>query len=218
MSQKQTKQTPKQVETKKLTEATTMRNRKLSQGEVLLMRIGLAVIVITVAIILGIVLISQFNQDETVSNPFEDYTFITATEITPLIGFDQDNQIYGDFAFFRGSSNESYQAIDTLLSDASLETIHILFYRPSLLDATIEEKLLELMPTLSLEALFLVNLEDSRNQTIFDNPTLIEAGLSASFDEQLLTFYIEGKEEGDDVIYFEVWRRVSDILITLDLI
>ena len=215
---KEVRKTPKQVESKRLIDQVNMRNRALSKGEVMLMRVGLAVIVITVAIILGIVLLNSFNQDEVVENPLEDYIALTEIELNALVGYDSESDIYGNFSFFSNTEDEVYQEIDTLLKDTTVTEIHILFYRASLLDETLESRLIELKDTLSTSAFFLVDLENSANQAIFQNQTLLNAGLNQNVDEQLLTFFIEGKEENSEVIYFELWTRVSDILISINKI
>ncbi len=213
------KNSPKKVDTTKKVDKDNMRTRSLSQGEIFLVRVGLAVIVITVAIILGIVLVNSFNRSEAALDPLEDFTHITAVEITPLIGFDQETGIYGDFSFFNNSTNETYQKIDGLLDDTATSEVHILFYRSQSLDASVEETLLELFETLDTKAFFVLDLDAAVNQTLFDNQTLQNAGILTGFDLQILTFYIEGQIlSNNTTVYYEVWRDVRNILITLNKI
>lgn len=207
------------VETKKTVDKDNMRTRPLSKGEIFLVRSGLAVIMITVAIIIGIVLVNRVNQNEPRLNPLEDFTHITASEITPLIGYDAETNIYGDFSFFRNATDETYQKIDGFLSDSNTLEIHILFYRSQLLDASVEQRLLELFETLDAKPFFVLDLDDAVNATLFENVNVQNAGILNGVDLQILTFFIEGKTLSDEtIVYYEVWKDVRNILITLNKI
>jgi hypothetical protein len=206
----------KKVTPKKQTEEKSMRDRKLTPAEILLMRLGVVVIVSTIVIILGVVLLNTFNRDEKLINPLEDFTHITANEIEPLIGYDSEANIYGNFDFFRNSESELYQSIDTTLSNPALLEIHVLFYKSLSLDETLEDKLLELFDTLKDQAFFLVDLDNPANQAIFDLPSLKQSGITSNNAYAILTFFIEGKTVNETVIYYEVFKDLRQIFITLD--
>jgi hypothetical protein len=206
----------KKVTPKKQTEENSMRDRKLTPAEMLLMRIGVGVIISTIVIILGVVLLNTFNRDEIYLNPLEDFTHITANEIEALIGYDSEANIYGNFDFFRNSESELYQSIDTFVSNPELLEIHLLFYKSLSLDKTLENKLLELFDTLKNQAFFLVDVDNPANQAIFDLPSLREAGVTSDNAYSVLTFFIEGKLVNETVIYYEVFKDLRQIFITLD--
>lgn len=206
----------KKVTPKKQTEENSMRDRTLTPAEMLLMRIGVGVIISTIVIILGVVLLNTFNRDEIYLNPLEDFTHITANEIEALIGYDSEANIYGNFEFFRNSESELYQSIDTVVSNPLLLEIHLLFYKSLSLDETLKNKLLELFDTLKNQAFFLVDLDNPANQAIFDLPSLREAEITSSNAYAVLTFFIEGKFVNETVIYYEVFKDLRQIFITLD--
>jgi hypothetical protein len=207
---------PKKVAPKKQSEEKSMRDRKLSPAEILLMRLGVVVIVSTIVIILGVVLLNTFNRDEKLINPLEDFTHITANEVEALIGYDSEANIYGNFDFFRNSESELYQSIDTLLSNPALLEIHVLFYKSLSLDETLEDKLLALFDTIKDEAFFLVDLDNPANQAIFDLPSLRQAGITSITEYAIITFFIEGKPFNDEIMYYEVYKDLRQIFITLD--
>ena len=71
---------------KQVSKETNMRQRPLSKGELLLMRVGVAVILLTVAIIVTIVVIATLDNEEEVVLPLENYTHIVSSDLTYIIG------------------------------------------------------------------------------------------------------------------------------------
>ena len=220
MSQKKKQTfTKKEVtSTKRLTEESSMRDRPLSKGEMLLMRIGVGVIVSTVLVILGIVLISTLNNEETFMDPLETFTHVTSTELTYLFGYDLESGTYGDFTYFFNSDDEDYQAIDAKLQDSTTEEIYVLMYRSSSLDDALLETISTLEESLLDAAFFVLNLDLVVNETVFENSALSGLDVDPNAETQLITFYIEGKEFSDEQIYFfdTVWKDTRNITISLE--
>ena len=204
--------------TKRLTEETSMRDRPLSKGEMLLMRIGVGVIASTVLVILGIVLISTLNNEEAFIDPLETFTHVTSTELTYLFGYDLESGTYGDFTYFFNSDDEDYQAIDAKLQDSTTEEIYVLMYRSSSLDDALLETLSTLEESLLDAAFFVLNLDLVVNETVFQNSALSGLDVDPNAEIQLITFYIQGKEFSDEQVYFfdTVWKDTRNITISLE--
>lgn len=220
MSQKkQNKKITKPVTTpKKFTEETSMRDRPMSKGEVLLMKIGVGVIIATVLVIVGIVILSTTSNNEVADGPLDLYTHVTETELTYLFGYDEVSGTYGDFAFFENSENETYQDISSKLQNQDNEEIYVLLYRASTLDETLLETIQTLEDTLLDKAFFVLDLDSAANQTVFESQALSGLDVSSAVDTQLITFYIEGKELSDGNIYFfdQVYTDTRNITISLE--
>ncbi|MGB0174769.1 MAG: hypothetical protein ACPF9F_00530 [Acholeplasmataceae bacterium] len=204
--------------TKKLTEETSMRNRPLSKGETLLMKIGVGVIAATVIVILSIVLISPLSTEETIIDPLETYTHVTTTELTYLFGYDIETETYGDFTYFFNSELEDYQAIDAKLQDSTTEEIYVLMYRSSSFDQTLLDAINTLEETLLDAAFFVLDLDLVVNETVFESSAISGLAMNPNADAQLITFYIEGKEFSDGNTYFfdTVWNDTKNITISLE--
>lgn len=210
---------PKQIEkSKRLTEEVSMRNRTLSKGEALLMKIGVGVIASTVFVILAVVLISSFESEESFVDPLESFTHVTETELSYLFGYDSVSNTYGDFSYFLNSENEVYQNINTKLQDSETTEVYVLMYRSSSIDTTLLDTINSLEETLFDAAFFVLDVEATANENVFESAALQGLDVEASNETQLITFYIEGKERSDGNTYFfdTVWSDTRNITISLE--
>ncbi|MGB1097300.1 MAG: hypothetical protein ACPG2Y_01735, partial [Acholeplasmataceae bacterium] len=114
---------------------TNMRQRPLSKGELLLMRVGVAVILITVAIIVTIVVIATLDNEEEVVLPLENYTHIVSSDLTYIIG-DNGSGSFGDFTYFQTDDENDLAIYSILMSSDAQNPLYILLYRSSDLDDT----------------------------------------------------------------------------------
>lgn len=219
MSQQKKKQVKKPTgSSKKLTEEASMRDRPMSKGELLLMKVGVGVIIATVLIIVGIVIFTSTGNDNSVEGPLDMFTHVTETELTYLIGYDDVSGTYGDFTFFENSENETYQDISSKLQNQDNAEVYVLFYRASTLDEALLETISALEASLLEAAFFVLDLDQTANETVFESDALSGIGVSEDKDTQLITFYIEGKELSDENIYFfdQVYTSTRDITISLE--
>lgn len=203
--QKKQTETPK---TKKLTDETSMRDRTMTKGEKLLMKIGLGVILGTVAVILGIVVVSLFGEEESYVDPLESLTHVTANEVTYLTGtYD------GVFDYFFGSEDETYMDIEDKIMNSDNEAIYILFYRSSALDEALLEVIQMYEETLINAAFFVLDLDNPANASIFENTSVKNLGINASDDLALVTRYIEEQPDG---FFDTTWKDVRQITISIE--
>ncbi len=219
MSQQKKKQVKKTSSSpRKLTEEMSMRDRPMSKGEVLLMKVGVGVIIATVLVIVGIVILTSTGSDNNVEDPLGLFTHVTETELTYLFGYDDVSGTYGDFTFFENSENETYQDISSKLQNQDNAEVYVLFYRASTLDDALLETILTLEDTLLEAAFFVLDLDLVANEAVFESDALSGIGVSSDTDTQLITFYIEGKELSDENIYFfdQVYTSTRNITISLE--
>ena len=219
MSQQKKKNVNKSAaSSKKLTQEVSMRDRPMSKGEVLLMKVGVGVIIATVLVIVGIVIFTSTGSDNNVEGPLDMFTHVTETELTYLFGYDDVSGTYGDFTFFENSENETYQDISSKLQNQDNAEVYVLFYRASTLDEALLETILALEASLLEAAFFVLDLDQTANEAVFESDAISGVGVSSDTDTQLITFYIEGKELSDENIYFfdQVYTSTRDITISLE--
>lgn len=219
MSQQKKKNVNKSAaSSKKLTQEVSMRDRPMSKGEVLLMKVGVGVIIATVLVIVGIVIFTSTGSDNNVEGPLDMFTHVTETELTYLFGYDDVSGTYGDFTFFENSENETYQDISSKLQNQDNAEVYVLFYRASTLDEALLETILALEASLLEAAFFVLDLDQTANEAVFESDAVSGVGVSSDTDTQLITFYIEGKELSDENIYFfdQVYTSTRDITISLE--
>jgi hypothetical protein len=193
---------------------TNMRQRPLSKGELLLMRIGVAVILITVAIIVTIVVIATLDNEEETVLPLESYTHIVSSDLNYIIG-DNGTGSFGDFTYFQ-TEDETDRAIYNILMSSDAENpLYLLFYRSS----EIEESLLTFFndneEVLLLENLLFLDLDDPQNTDVFTLQSVLSLGVPQSSPQSLITFYVDYNdlEEG---FFDTVWSDPTNILKSLE--
>jgi len=193
---------------------TNMRQRPLSKGELLLMRIGVAVILITVAIIVTIVVIATLDNEEETVLPLESYTHIVSSDLNYIIG-DNGTGSFGDFTYFQTEDETDRAIYNILMSSDSENPLYLLFYRSS----EIEESLLTFFndneEVLLLENLLFLDLDDPQNTDVFTLQSVLSLGVPQSSPQSLITFYVDYNdlEEG---FFDTVWSDPTNILKSLE--
>jgi hypothetical protein len=193
---------------------TNMRQRPLSKGELLLMRIGVAVILITVAIIVTIVVIATLDNEEETVLPLESYTHIVSSDLNYIIG-DNGTGSFGDFTYFQTEDETDREIYNILMSSDSENPLYLLFYRSS----EIEESLLTFFndneEVLLLENLLFLDLDDPQNTDVFTLQSVLSLGVPQSSPQSLITFYVDYNdlEEG---FFDTVWSDPTNILKSLE--
>lgn len=193
---------------------TNMRQRPLSKGELLLMRIGVAVILITVAIIVTIVVIATLDNEEETVLPLESYTHIVSSDLNYIIG-DNGTGSFGDFTYFQTEDETDREIYNILMSSDSENPLYLLFYRSS----EIEESLLTFFndneEVLLLENLLFLDLDDPQNTDVFTLQSVLSLGVPQSSPQSLITFYVDYNdlEKG---FFDTVWSDPTNILKSLE--
>lgn len=193
---------------------TNMRQRPLSKGELLLMRIGVAVILITVAIIVTIVVIATLDNEEETVLPLESYTHIVSSDLNYIIG-DNGTGSFGDFTYFQTEDETDREIYNILMSSDAENPLYLLFYRSS----EIEESLLTFFndneEVLLLENLLFLDLDDPQNTDVFTLQSVLSLGVPQSSPQSLITFYVDYNdlEEG---FFDTVWSDPTNILKSLE--
>lgn len=193
---------------------TNMRQRSLSKGELLLMRIGVAVILITVAIIVTIVVIATLDNEEETVLPLESYTHIVSSDLNYIIG-DNGTGSFGDFTYFQTDDETDRDIYHILMSSDAENPLYILFYRSSDLEETLLTFFNDNQAVLILENLLLLNLDDPQNTDVFTLQSVLSLGVPESSPQSLITFYVDYNEV--DESYFDtVWSDTTNILKSLE--
>lgn len=193
---------------------TNMRQRPLSKGELLLMRIGVAVILITVAIIVTIVVIATLDNEEDNVLPLENYTHIVSSDLNYIIG-DNGTGSFGDFTYFQTEDEIDREIYNILMSSDAENPLYILFYR----SGEIEETLLTFFnnneEVLRLENLLLLDLDSPENLEVFSQQSVLAIGVPQASPQSLITFYVDYNEVEES--YFDtVWSDTTNILKSLE--
>ena len=193
---------------------TNMRQRPLSKGELLLMRIGVAVILITVAIIVTIVVIATLDNEEDNVLPLESYTHIVSSDLNYIIG-DNGTGSFGDFTYFQTEDEIDREIYNILMSSDAENPLYILFYR----SGEIEETLLTFFnnneEVLRLENLLLLDLDSPENLEVFSQQSVLTLGVPQASPQSLITFYVDYNEVEES--YFDtVWSDTTNILKSLE--
>ena len=193
---------------------TNMRQRPLSKGELLLMRIGVAVILITVAIIVTIVVIATLDNEEDNVLPLENYTHIISSDLNFIIG-DNGTGSFGDFTYFQTEDEIDREIYNILMSSDAENPLYILFYR----SGEIEETLLTFFnnneEVLRLENLLLLDLDSPENLEVFSQQSVLTLGVPQASPQSLITFYVDYNEVEES--YFDtVWSDTTNILKSLE--
>ena len=193
---------------------TNMRQRPLSKGELLLMRIGVAVILITVAIIVTIVVIATLDNEEETLLPLESYTHIVSSDLNYIIG-DNGTGSFGDFTYFQTEDETDREIYNILMSSDAENPLYLLFYR----SGEIEEALLTFFndneTALLLENLLLLDLDDPQNTDVFTLQSVLSLGVPQASPQSLITFYVDYNEVEES--YFDtVWSDTTNILKSLE--
>lgn len=193
---------------------TNMRQRPLSKGELLLMRIGVAVILITVAIIVTIVVIATLDNEEETFLPLESYTHIVSSDLNYIIG-DNGTGSFGDFTYFQTEDETDREIYNILMSSDAETPLYLLFYR----SGEIEEALLTFFndneAALLLENLLLLDLDDPQNTDVFTLQSVLSLGVPQASPQSLITFYVDYNEVEES--YFDtVWSDTTNILKSLE--
>jgi hypothetical protein len=193
---------------------TNMRQRRLSKGELLLMRVGVAVILITVAIIVTIVVIATLDNEEEVVLPLENYTHIVSSDLTYIIG-DNGSGSFGDFTYFQTDDENDLAIYSILMSSDAQNPLYILLYRSSDLDDTILTFFTDNEETLLLENVLLLDLDDPINADVFSVQAVLSLGIPQASPQSLITFYVDYNEE-KEAFFDTVWSDAINILKSLE--
>jgi hypothetical protein len=193
---------------------TNMRQRPLSKGELLLMRIGVAVILMTVAIIVTIVVIATFDREDEVVLPLEDFIHIVSSDLNYIIGLNEIGT-FGEFTFFQTQDENDLAIYNILMASDAENPLYILFYRSSDIDTTLLTFLKENQEILVLENLLVLDLESSENADIFTLQSVVSLGIPQASPQSLITFYVDFNEVQQR--YFDtVWSDITNILKSLE--
>ncbi len=193
---------------------TNMRQRPLSKGELLLMRVGVAVILITVAIIATIVVIATLDNEEEVVLPLENYTHIVSSDLTYIIG-DNGSGSFGDFTYLQTDDENDLAIYSILMSSDAQNPLYILLYRSSDLDDTILTFFTDNEETLLLENVLLLDLDDPINADVFSVQAVLSLGIPQASPQSLITFYVDYNEE-KEAFFDTVWSDAINILKSLE--
>ena len=193
---------------------TNMRQRPLSKGERLLMRVGVAVILITVAIIVTIVVIATLDNEEEVVLPLENYTHIVSSDLTYIIG-DNGSGSFGDFTYFQTDDEKDLAIHSILMSSDAENPLYILLYRSSDLEDTILTFFTDNEETLLLENVLLLDLDDPINADVFSVQAVLSLGIPQASPQSLITFYVDYNEE-KEAFFDTVWSDAINILKSLE--
>ncbi len=193
---------------------TNMRQRPLSKGERLLMRVGVAVILITVAIIVTIVVIATLDNEEEVVLPLENYTHIVSNDLTYIIG-DNGSGSFGDFTYFQTDDEKDLAIHSILMSSDAQNPLYILLYRSSDLEDTILTFFTDNEETLLLENVLLLDLDDPINADVFSVQAVLSLGIPQASPQSLITFYVDYNEE-KEAFFDTVWSDAINILKSLE--
>ena len=199
---------------KQVSKETNMRQRPLSKGELLLMRVGVAVILLTVAIIVTIVVIATLDNEEEVILPLENYTHIVSSDLTYIIG-DNGSGSFGDFTYFQTEDENDLAIYSILMSSDAENPLYILLYRSGDLEETILTFFNENEETLLLENVLLLDLDDPVNADVFSVQAVLALGIPQASPQSLITFYVDYNEE-KEAFFDTVWSDAINILKSLE--
>jgi hypothetical protein len=199
---------------KQVSKETNMRQRPLSKGELLLMRVGVAVILLTVAIIVTIVVIATLDNEEEVILPLENYTHIVSSDLTYIIG-DNGSGSFGDFTYFQTEDENDLAIYSILMSSDAENPLYILLYRSGDLEETILTFFNENEETLLLENVLLLDLDDPVNADVFSVQAVLALGIPQASPQSLITFYVDYNEE-KEAFFDTVWSDTTNILKSLE--
>ena len=199
---------------KQVSKETNMRQRPLSKGELLLMRVGVAVILLTVAIIGTIVVIATLDNEEEVTLPLENYTHIVSSDLTYIIG-DNGSGSFGDFTYFQTEDENDLAIYSILMSSDAENPLYILLYRSGDLEETILTFFNENEETLLLENVLLLDLDDPVNADVFSVQAVLALGIPQASPQSLITFYVDYNEE-KEAFFDTVWSDTTNILKSLE--
>jgi len=192
----------------------SMRERPLSKGELLLMRIGVAVILITVAIIVTIVVIATLDNEEETMLPLENYTHIVSSDLNYIIGRNEIDT-YGDFTYFLTDDETDRFIYDILMSSDAENPLYILLYRSGDLEEVLLTFFTDNEETLLLENVLLLDLDDPQNIDLFSLQSVLTLGVPQSSPQSLITFYVDYNETKES--YFDtVWSDTTNIIKSLE--
>jgi len=193
---------------------TNMRQRPLSKGELLLMRIGVAVILITVAIIVTIVVIATLDNEEETRLPLESYTHIVSSDLNYIIG-DNGTGSFGDFTYFQTEDETDREIYNILMSSDAENPLYLLFYRSGELEEALLTFFNDNEAALLLENLLLLDLDDPQNTDVFTLQSVLSLGVPQASPQSLITFYVDYNEVEES--YFDtVWSDTTNILKSLE--
>lgn len=193
---------------------TNMRQRPLSKGELLLMRVGVAVILLTVAIIVTIVVIATLDNEEEVVLPLENYTHIVSSDLTYIIG-DNGSGSFGDFTYFQTDDENDLAIYSILMASDAENPLYILLYRSGDLEETILTFFTDNEETLLLENVLLLDLDDPINADVFSVQAVLSLGIPQASPQSLITFYVDYNEE-KEAFFDTVWSDAVNILKSLE--
>lgn len=199
---------------KQSSKETNMRQRPLSKGELLLMRIGVAVILMTVAIIVTIVVIATLDKEEEVVLPLENYTHVVSSDLTYIIG-DNGSGSFGDFTHFQTDDENDLAIYSILMSSDAENPVYILLYRSGDLEDTILTFFTDNEETLLLENVLLLDLDDPVNADVFSVQAVLSLGIPQASPQSLITFYVDYNEE-KEAFFDTVWSDAVNILKSLE--
>lgn len=187
----------KQQPTSKQELAKTNKKREPSKNEILFLRAGMFIIVLTLITTAIVFTIQYFMNKDEEPAVFEDYISITATDLTYLMGYDSNSGVYGDFTYFQGK--EEYEDLFDLINTNN--EIYVYFYSAS----SLNDEIVNLIKDTDLEgkAFFLVDLDTEASALA--NASYSHLNLDLEKENLLLTFNVELQK-------FEIEVRVSDIL------
>lgn len=193
---------------------TSIRQRPLSKGELLLMRVGVAVILMTVAIIVTIVVIATLDNEDEVLLPLENFTHIVSSDLNYIIG-DNGTGSFGDFTYFQTEDETDREIFNILMSSDAENPLYLLFYRSSELEETLLTFFDDNEEVLLLENLLLLDLDDPQNTDVFTLQSVLSLGVPQSSLQSLITFYVDYNEV-EESFFDTVWSDTTNILKSLE--
>lgn len=193
---------------------TSIRQRPLSKGELLLMRVGVAVILMTVAIIVTIVVIATLDNEDEILLPLENFTHIVSSDLNYIIG-DNGTGSFGDFTYFQTEDETDREIFNILMSSDAENPLYLLFYRSSELEETLLTFFDDNEEVLLLENLLLLDLDDPQNTDVFTLQSVLSLGVPQSSLQSLITFYVDYNEV-EESFFDTVWSDTTNILKSLE--
>jgi hypothetical protein len=179
--------------------------REPSKNEIILFRVGLAIIGITLVTLAIVFTIRHYmNKDET-QGPLDEYMHIYVSELEVFARFIEDRGNYGDLSEFDGKSQ--YQELRDKLQGQ--DTIYFFFYRASNLNEDVKAALLKINDLKDKPILF-INMDDRVfNETLFTSPLLTHLKLEENRDHMLLIYDIYAEKQ------FTLWVNTNIVILEL---
>ena len=172
---------PKKQEMKPTITSKQAEKREPSQQEVMFFRIGMIVIMITLAIATIIMLITYFMDKENEVVPFENQMHVSQDDLIHFMIYDPTLGYVVDQDYF--TKYDNYQTFRTLINNNDI--IYVYFYRSSALNTSTES----IIEAREFEGLAFFFLDLDYFPTIFSNTSLSHLSLDSSLNEMLMIYH-----------------------------